>query len=139
MSIFLSKILTIDHNYYYKKFVLLSHTGLTKDIFLKNAKVTKNSFAESLALTLYTLTIERSIHLNFDYTHYYFEEFDNFTQYLGKKFLFDHDVIENIISQPFDCNSFYIDPEVLPNSNLIMAFFDGESIHNTEDLYRYED
>ncbi len=138
MNIFFSQILEIEDDSYYRKYLLSFDYRLTRDNFLKNAKVKQGSFAEEIALKLYKSTVENSLNLNYDYAKFYRDEFDSFEIYLGRKLLFDDDIIEKIICLDSNYITHYIDSEVLPNSSLVNAFFDSEIIQDPGAIYNYE-
>lgn len=66
-----------------------------KQVFLKNAKVKKDSYAEKFIGRIYDIITTNVVDLKNEYYNYYYEEYSTFELFLYNKYLIDYEKLED--------------------------------------------
>ena len=80
-----------NRSYQREQYLIAVRKCVTEEVFLERAKVRSNSYAGRLASHLYQDIFVRSLNIKRDFALYYEVEYEEFGEYLRKRYLLDRD------------------------------------------------
>lgn len=117
------------YNYDYDKSLIVVDRRLTKEIFLQNAGIKQGKYAEDMFSRMYDWIFSEASYLEDVFEKYYKPEYDNFRDFLYKKYTLSNDAINELMSIKSQSENYtIIDVDELSSgdSGFIRLVFDNE-------------